>query len=429
MKQSNTLPSLTAMGLAIALSLTGLSLTTTAYAASDNEKGDSSEQQQSKLPVVDVLTVHPQQVIKTDNLPARLEASREAVIIPRISGIVEKRLFEEGSLVTAGEPLYQLDDGTYRAAVQTAKASLQQAIASRNLYRSTVNRYEPLVKANAVSRLTFDEAVANLKVQEANIAAAEAAIENAEINLGYATIRSPINGRVGISQVTEGAYVTASGTQMARVQEMDPMHVNITQSAIQLLNLRQAISKGKVLGSGTAEVRLTYDDGSEYPYPGELMFTDPTVDEETGEVTVRANVPNPNGELLPGLYMRVLIPQAVYPGAYLIPQQAITRGTAADTLRVVNKDGTFRSLNVTVDGSQGNDWVVIDGLQDGMQVIIDGTSKLQGATKVQTRPWKPEMEKALKEKNGASDASNKSGSSSNSTVGAQDLTQSKEHNQ
>lgn len=352
-------------------------------------------------PTVDVLTVAPQTVVLTENLPARLEASREAVIVPRVSGIVQERLFQEGAFVRTGEVLYRLDSGTFDAALNTAKAglgqakaALGQAQASRDLYRATVNRYAPLVKANAVSRQTYDEAKANLQVQESNIAAAQAGIaaaqaniESAQINLSYTEIKSPISGVIGRSAVTEGAYVVASQSQMAEVRQLNPLYVNITQSAGTLMNLRRNLQSGAVQSGGTNEIEILLEDGSTYAHKGRLLFVNQTVDQNTGEISIRAEVPNPEGDLLPGLYVRVSVPQSSMNHAYLLPQQAVTRG-ATDTVLVVNEDGSFRPQAVKIAGQQGSSWIVSEGLESGMKVIVEGQAKLMmGAKSVQTREW------------------------------------------
>lgn len=340
---------------------------------------------QAPAPLVDVVTAKAERVALTKNLPGRLRASREAVIVPRISGIVQKRLFVEGAMVQAGTPLYQLDDAAYRAELMSAQARLKQAVANRDLYRATVTRYQVLVRKNAVSRQAYDEARANLKVQEANIAAAEAAIKSAQIYLDYARITAPISGRIGYSEVTEGAYVSASATQMAKIQQLDPLYLDITQSAAEILKRKHAIQEGQL--ESAARVDILREDGTPYPLAGKLMFVNQMVDEATGEVTVRAEVPNPQGALLPGLYVRALVAQASYPHAYLIPQQAVTLGKVA-TVLIVKEEGSFVPQPVTVIGRKDTNYVIGSGLEDGDQVIVDGTSALAfGAKKVRTQPW------------------------------------------
>lgn len=371
------------------LALTLLASALVLSACDSKEEKAQQAQQQAHAPVVDVITAQGKAVTLTENLPGRLEASREAVIIPRVSGIVEKRLYQEGSKVNAGDVLYQLDDGTFQAALKTAEAALAQAKASRNVNASTVRRYAPLVKANAVSKLEYDQALANLKVQEANMEAAKASIDSAKINLGYTTITAPISGQIGLSNVTEGAYVNASQTTMATIQQMDPMYINITQSAGNIMRLNKALANGELQNDAGSGIKVILDDGSTYEYPARFLFTDQTVNAATSDVTIRAEVANPQGTLLPGLYVRVELPLAVYPKAYLIPQQAVTRAQQ-DTVLVVNKDGSYAPKVVSVAGQKDGNWIITSGLEDGMQVIVEGTSQLAyGAKKVQTRAWNP----------------------------------------
>ena len=259
--------------------------------------------QQPPPPQAGVLVVKPQTVVVTENLPARLEASREAVIQPQVSGIVQKRLFEEGSLVRAGQQLYQIDDAVYQANLQSARAQLSLAQANKALAQSTANRYAPLVKEKAVSRQTYDQALTEVKVASANILVAEAAIKQAEINVQYAKVLAPISGVIGKSNVSEGALVSPGNTtSMAKIQQLDPLYVNITQSAANLMRIKKEFQSGALKGVDFA-VQITLDDGTPYPHKGRMLFADQTVDASTGELLLRAEVPNPDGMLLPGLYV------------------------------------------------------------------------------------------------------------------------------
>ena len=338
--------------------------------------------QQPPPPQAGVLVVKPQTVVVTENLPARLEASREAVIQPQVSGIVQKRLFEEGSLVRAGQQLYQIDDAVYQANLQSARAQLSLAQANKALAQSTANRYAPLVKEKAVSRQTYDQALTEVKVASANILVAEAAIKQAEINVQYAKVLAPISGVIGKSNVSEGALVSpGSTTSMAKIQQLDPLYVNITQSAANLMRIKKEFQSGALKGVDFA-VQITLDDGTPYPHKGRMLFADQTVDASTGELLLRAEVPNPDGLLLPGLYVRADIPQSQFHNAYLVPQSAVTRGKT-DTLRVVAEDGTFAPREVKIAGSQKNQWIITGGLKPGEMVMVDTLSQLMGgATRI-----------------------------------------------
>jgi len=306
------------------------------------------------------------------------EAGREAVIQPQVSGIVQKRLFEEGSLVRAGQQLYQIDDAVYQANLQSARAQLSLAQANKALAQSTANRYAPLVKEKAVSRQTYDQALTEVKVASANILVAEAAIKQAEINVQYAKVLAPISGVIGKSNVSEGALVSPGNTtSMAKIQQLDPLYVNITQSAANLMRIKKEFQSGALKGVDFA-VQITLDDGTPYPHKGRMLFADQTVDASTGELLLRAEVPNPDGMLLPGLYVRADIPQSQFHNAYLVPQSAVTRGKT-DTLRVVAEDGTFAPREVKIAGSQKNQWIITGGLKPGEMVMVDTLSQLMGS--------------------------------------------------
>lgn len=356
-----------------------------ALAQEKKDEGEKKEnaapaaaQQQQKTPPAKVIVVKPQTVIVTENLPARLEASREAVIQPQVSGIVQKRLFEEGSLVRTGQQLYQIDDAVYQANLQSARAQLSLAQANKALAQSTANRYAPLVKEKAVSRQTYDQALTEVKVASANILVAEAAIKQAEINVQYAKVLAPISGVIGKSNVSEGALVSpGSTTSMAKIQQLDPLYVNITQSAANLMRIKKEFQSGALKGVDFA-VQITLDDGTPYPHKGRMLFADQTVDASTGELLLRAEVPNPDGMLLPGLYVRADIPQSQFHNAYLVPQSAVTRGKT-DTLRVVAEDGAFAPREVKIAGSQKNQWIITGGLKPGEMVMVDTLSQLMGS--------------------------------------------------
>ncbi len=339
---------------------------------------------------VGVVTVSLGDVGLVTELPGRLEASRVAQVRARAAGILQKRLFREGSDVQAGQPLFQIDSAPYAAVSASAKAG--QAKAEANLAQATAlaERYRPLVDANAVSKQEYANAVATQKQAEADVAVAKANVQTAGINLGYANVTSPIAGRIGRALVTEGALVgQGEATPLAVVQQINPLFVNFTQSATDVMALRRAMSAGqfKRAGAEGASVRLVLEDGSEYSRPGRLLFSDLTVDATTGQVTLRAEVPNPNGDLLPGLFVRVRLEQAQAKQAMTLPQQAVTRSPQGDTVMVVDAQGKAAPRPVKIGSARGTDWVVLDGLKPGEQVMVDGFQKLQGGGPVKPVPW------------------------------------------
>ena len=365
-------------------------------------------------PEVAVVTVQPGTVNLSTELPGRLEPSRVAQVRARATGILTKRVFTEGSDVRAGQVLYQIDSAPYQATQQSAQAQLAQAQAQMANASAMVTRYRPLVAANAVSKQEFDAAVAAEKAAQAQVAAGRAAVRTAGINLGYATVTAPISGRIGRSLVTEGALVSAQeGTQLAVIQQINPLYVNLTQSAGDVLQLRQALQSGQLARSGTnaARVQILLENGQPYAEAGRLLFTDLTVDPGTGQVSLRAEVPNPQQLLLPGMYVRVRLQQAQVENAILLPQQAITRGTPqGDVATVVAADGSFTRRPVTLGEAQGNQWIILGGLQPGEQVMVDGFMKLMpGVKTVKPVPYKPNQAPAQA---GQAPAAPKSGASS-----------------
>ncbi len=340
---------------------------------------------------VGVVTVTQGDVGLVTELPGRLEASRVAQVRARAAGILQKRLFREGSDVKAGQPLFTIDPAPYAAAAASAKAG--QARAEANLAQATAlaERYKPLVAANAVSKQEYANAVAAQKQAEADVAVGRANVQTASINLGYASVTAPISGRIGRALVTEGALVgQGDATQLAVIQQINPMYVNFTQSASEVMKLRAAMDSGnfkRAGGTDAASVRIVLEDGTEYPTPGRLLFSDLTVDATTGQVTLRAEVPNPGGRLLPGLYVRVRLEQAQATNAITLPQQAVTRSTQGDTVMVVGSDGKVSVRPVKIGSAKGNQWVVLEGLKTGEQVMVDGFQKVQPGATVKPVPW------------------------------------------
>lgn len=343
---------------------------------------------------VGVVTATPGDVGLVTELPGRVEASRVAQVRARAAGILQQRLFKEGSDVKAGQPLFRIDPAPYAAAAESARASLAKAQANLAQASAQVERYRPLVSANAISKQDFVNAEAAEKQAQADAAAAKAAVRTADINLGYASVTSPIAGRIGRALVTEGALVgQGEATALAVVQQIDPVYVNFTQSASDVFQLRRAMESGQFKRAGNTEaasVKLVLGDGTEYAQSGKLLFTDLSVDATTGQVTLRAEVPNPKGELLPGLYLRVRIEQAQASNAITLPQQAVTRTQQGDTVSVVGDDGKVSSRTIKVSTAQNNRWVVLDGLKAGEKVMVDGFQKLQmlpPGTPVKPVPW------------------------------------------
>lgn len=350
-------------------------------------------------PSVGVVTVEPANVELLTELPGRLEAWRTAQVRARIPGIVQKRLYTEGAVVKEGQSLFEIDPAPFRAAVESAQANVARAEASVAQAESVVERNRPLAAARVVSDAEWVANQNALRSAQADLAAARAALSSARINLGHASVKAPIAGFIGRAQVTEGALVgQGDATLLATIQQTRTMYVNFTQSASETLRLRRAFEAGqfKRVGGAGAEVRLVLDDGSVYPRPGKLLFSDLSVDAGTGQVTLRAEVPNPDGLLLPGLYVKVRLAQARADGGILVPQQAVTRGGAggADVLMVVGEGNMPAPRPVKIGGANGQNWVVLDGLKGGEQVIVDGFQKMRPNTPVTPVPWTPGGAKA-----------------------------------
>ena len=342
---------------------------------------------------VGVITVTQGDVGLVTELPGRLEASRVAQVRARAAGILQKRLFREGSDVKEGQPLFRIDAAPYAAAAASAKASQSRAEANLAQAAGLVERYKPLVAANAISKQEYANAVAAQKQAEADVAVGRANVQTAGINLGYASVTAPISGRIGRALVTEGALVgQGEATQLAVVQQINPMYVNFTQSASEVMKLRAAMDSGqfkRASGAEAASVRIVLEDGTEYSRPGRLLFSDLTVDATTGQVTLRAEVPNPGGQLLPGLFVRVRLEQAQASNAITLPQQAVTRTAAGDSVMVVGADGKVAPRPVKIGSAKGTQWVILEGLKTGEQVMVDGFQKLQPGATVKPVPWQP----------------------------------------
>ena len=339
----------------------------------------------SAPPEVSVVTVHKSPVPITVELPGRTSAHLVAQVRARVDGIVLKRDFTEGDEVAAGQRLYQIDPAPYAAALESANAALEKAKANLAATNAEAERFKSLVAANLISRQDYDNAVSAQGQALADVASAKAAITIAKINLGYTNVTSPIGGRTGVSAVTEGAYVQASAaTLLDTVQEIDPIYVDLVQSSVEGLQLRRDMADGtlKVDGPDQAKVALILEDGSTYPQTGTLEFTDITVDQGTGSVTVRALFPNPKFTLLPGMFVRARIDEGVDANAMLVPEVGITHDAKGQaTALVVGTNGKVESRTLVTRGTRGDAWIVEGGLGDGDRVIVAGLQRAQpGAT-------------------------------------------------
>jgi membrane fusion protein (multidrug efflux system) len=345
-------------------------------------------------PEVGVVTTELKRVALQTELPGRVEPVRIAQVRARVNGVVLKRLFREGSEVKAGQSLFRIDPAPYQAALDSAQATLAKAQANLSQASAQAERYKPLVEANAVSKQEYINVVASQKQAEADVAAGKAAVQTAKINLGYTDVTAPISGHIGRALVTEGALVSqAEATQLAVIQQTNPVYVNFTQSASEVLQLRRSSASQQVRTNGekSVPVRVVLEDGSEMPRSGKLLFSDLTVDPTSGQITLRAEVPNPDGLLMPGQYVRVRLSQAEVPDGILLPQQAVKRTDQGDSVIVVDAEGKPAPRPVKVGAAQGNQWIVLEGLKAGEQVVVDGFQKMMvpGAP-VKPVPWKKE---------------------------------------
>lgn len=341
-------------------------------------------------PEVGVVTVAPARADLATELPGRLEAYRVAQVRARAAGILNKRLFTEGSDVKAGQALFEIDAAPYRAALASAQAQLARAEANLLQAQALADRYAPLAKTQAVSQQEALNAQAAAAQAKADVAAGKAAVQTAQINLGYASVTSPIAGRIGRALVTEGALVgQGEATPLALVQQIDRLYVNFTQSAAEVMRLRQALADGKLQGAGkdAAKVQLLMEDGSVYAQPGKLLFSDLSVDPSTGQITLRAELPNPKGLLLPGLYVRVRLAQAEVDDAVWLPQQAVARGATGESVLVVADDGSVSARPVRLGPTQDGKALVLAGLKAGEKVIVDGLQKTKAGGKARPVPW------------------------------------------
>lgn len=347
--------------------------------------GQENPQQHAQAPQVSVHIVKSAPLAVTTELPGRTDAYRVAEVRPQVSGIILHRNFTEGSDVKAGESLYQIDPATYQAAYDNAKGELVKAQAAANIAHLTVKRYVPLVGTQYVSKQEYDQAVATAQQADASVVAAKAGVESARINLAYTKVTSPINGRIGKSSVTEGALVTnGQATALATVQQLDPIYVDVTQSSSDFMRLKQQTSLQK---GDTSSVELLMENGQPYPLKGTLQFSDVTVDESTGSITLRALFPNPQHMLLPGMFVRARIDEGTQPDAILVPQQGVTRTPRGDaTVLVVNEKNQVESRTDVAPQAIGDRWLITEGLKNGDRVIISGLQKVRPGVTVVAIP-------------------------------------------
>ena len=378
-------PALTACALATSLALVGCS-------KDPKDAQQAGAAQQMPPTEVGVLVAQPQSVEQSVELSGRTTAFEISEVRPQTSGVVLKRLFTEGSYVREGQALYEIDSRTNRASLDRSRAALTRQQAQLNVLRVKEGRYRQLVGSNAISKQEYDDIVAQVKLAEADVAATQAEVRNAEINLGYSTVRAPISGQTNRSTVTAGALVTANQAEpLVTIQRLDPIYVDINQSSAELLRLRQQLSQGSLNSSNNTKVKLKLEDGSYYPVEGRLAFSDASVNPETGTVTLRAVFPNSNHLLLPGMFATAQIVQGVIPNAILIPQAAISRTPTGQAMAmIVNAKGIVEPRPVTTVGTQGSNWIVTEGLQTGDKVIVDGVAKVKADQQVVAKPYQPQ---------------------------------------
>ena len=367
--------------LAVVLMLSG----SLALTGCDDKPAQQGAQQ---MPEVGIVTLKSAPLQITTELPGRTSAYRVAEVRPQVSGIILKRNFTEGSDIQAGVSLYQIDPATYQATYESAKGDLAKAQAAANMDQLTVKRYQKLLGTKYISQQDYDTAVATAQQSNAAVVAAKAAVETARINLAYTKVTSPISGRIGKSAVTEGALVqNGQTTALATVQQLDPIYVDVTQSSNDFLRLKQELANGKLQQeNGKAKVELVTNDGLKYPQNGTLEFSDVTVDQTTGSITLRAIFPNPDHTLLPGMFVRARLEEGVNPDALLVPQQGVTRTPRGDaSAMVVGEGDKVEVRQITATQAIGDKCLVTEGLKTGDRVIITGLQKVRPGVQVKAQ--------------------------------------------
>ncbi|ECM3878157.1 multidrug efflux RND transporter periplasmic adaptor subunit AcrA [Salmonella enterica subsp. enterica serovar Schwarzengrund] len=367
--------------LAVVLMLSG----SLALTGCDDKQDQQGGQQ---MPEVGVVTLKTEPLQITTALPGRTVAYRIAEVRPQVSGIILKRNFVEGSDIEAGVSLYQIDPATYQATYDSAKGDLAKAQAAANIAELTVKRYQKLLGTQYISKQEYDQALADAQQATAAVVAAKAAVETARINLAYTKVTSPISGRIGKSSVTEGALVqNGQASALATVQQLDPIYVDVTQSSNDFLRLKQELANGSLKQeNGKAKVDLVTSDGIKFPQSGTLEFSDVTVDQTTGSITLRAIFPNPDHTLLPGMFVRARLQEGTKPTALLVPQQGVTRTPRGDaTVLVVGADNKVETRQIVASQAIGDKWLVTDGLKAGDRVVVSGLQKVRPGAQVKVQ--------------------------------------------
>ncbi|EDP2594398.1 multidrug efflux RND transporter periplasmic adaptor subunit AcrA [Salmonella enterica subsp. enterica serovar Heidelberg] len=367
--------------LAVVLMLSG----SLALTGCDDKQDQQGGQQ---MPEVGVVTLKTEPLQITTELPGRTVAYRIAEVRPQVSGIILKRNFVEGSDIEAGVSLYQIDPATYQATYDSAKGDLAKAQAAANIAELTVKRYQKLLGTQYISKQEYDQALADAQQATAAVVAAKAAVETARINLAYTKVTSPISGRIGKSSVTEGALVqNGQASALATVQQLDPIYVDVTQSSNDFLRLKQELANGSLKQeNGKAKVDLVTSDGIKFPQSGTLEFSDVTVDQTTGSITLRAILPNPDHTLLPGMFVRARLQEGTKPTALLVPQQGVTRTPRGDaTVLVVGADNKVETRQIVASQAIGDKWLVTDGLKAGDRVVVSGLQKVRPGAQVKVQ--------------------------------------------
>ena len=357
-----------------------------ALLAGCNDQGET--QAHPAEPQVTVHIVEKAPLAVTTELPGRTTAFRIAEVRPQVSGIVLKRNFTEGSDIEAGQSLYQIDPATYQADYDSAKGELAKSEAAAAIAHLTVKRYVPLVGTKYISQQEYDQAIADARQADASVIAAKAAVESARINLAYTKVTSPISGRIGKSNVTEGALVTnGQATELATVQQLDPIYVDVTQSSNDFMRLKQSVEQGSLhKDSASSTVELVMENGQSYPLKGSLQFSDVTVDQTTGSITLRAIFPNPDHTLLPGMFVRARLEEGINPTALLVPQQGVTRTPRGDaSALVIGADNKVETRQIVAAQAIGDKWLVTDGLKPGDRVIVTGLQKVRPGAQVKAQ--------------------------------------------